>query len=87
VADRRGLANSPQGEPGAGIEIPAARTAVLSDDDVVGRLYVRAQSSQLSRPAMCTSSPVGRDAVHAEFAEGRDEPHAEQVAARRPDAS
>ncbi len=35
------LANSPSGEPVPGIDLPAALTAVLSDDDVVRWLYVR----------------------------------------------
>jgi hypothetical protein len=35
------LANSPQGEPVPGLDIPASRTAVLSEDDVVRWLYVR----------------------------------------------
>ena len=37
------LANSPRGAPVPGIDLPASRTAVLSDDDVVRWLYVRAK--------------------------------------------
>jgi hypothetical protein len=35
------LANSPRGEPVPGYDFPAARSAVLSDEDVVRWLYVR----------------------------------------------
>ena len=37
------LANSPRGEPVPGIDLPAARTATLSDEDIVRWLYVRAK--------------------------------------------
>ena len=37
------LANSPRGEPVPGIDLPASLTAVLSDDDIVRWLYVRAK--------------------------------------------